>query len=187
MTVALDISGRRFGRLIAVRPDGRKRYGKAWHVTWLCRCDCGSTKTLTCSRLTTGNTKSCGCLNRERQAVFGDIAPKRPKTRSGALNNILSTYRGHARARGLPWSLATADAQSLMELPCEYCGVPPTQVHCRAPEFTYNGIDRVDSSKGYEPGNVVPCCGTCNKAKNAMTLAEFRAWIDKVHAHMSRT
>jgi hypothetical protein len=27
------------------------------------------------------------------------------------------------------------------------------------------GLDRLDNSRGYEPGNVVPCCGDCNKTR----------------------
>lgn len=29
---------------------------------WLCKCDCGQTAIVETSNLTTGNTKSCGCL-----------------------------------------------------------------------------------------------------------------------------
>lgn len=32
---------------------------------WECRCDCGSNKILSTSNITTGNTKSCGCLKKE--------------------------------------------------------------------------------------------------------------------------
>lgn len=40
-----------------------------------------------------------------------------------------------------------------------------------------NGIDRVDNTRGYEKGNVVPCCGTCNLLKGARTVDEFLAQI----------
>jgi hypothetical protein len=40
-------------------------------------------------------------------------------------------------------------------------------------EFQYNGIDRVDSSKGYYIDNCVPCCGICNTCKMDLTLDEF--------------
>lgn len=29
---------------------------------WLCKCDCGQSTIVEASNLTTGNTKSCGCL-----------------------------------------------------------------------------------------------------------------------------
>lgn len=39
-----------------------------------------------------------------------------------------------------------------------------------------NGIDRVDSSKGYTVENSVACCKYCNTAKNTMTESEFYTW-----------
>lgn len=62
-----DISRQRFGRLIAVRPTGEKRYGK---IVWLCRCDCGKELSVTSRALISGNTKSCGCYKRELTAAI---------------------------------------------------------------------------------------------------------------------
>lgn len=53
----IDRTGARFGRLVAVAYGGNRR--------WLCQCDCGVSKTIRSGDLTTGRTKSCGCLNRE--------------------------------------------------------------------------------------------------------------------------
>ena len=44
-----------------------------------------------------------------------------------------------------------------------------------------NGIDRVDSSKGYTLENSVPCCKYCNIAKHTMTSTEFYAWVRRVY------
>lgn len=56
-----DITGERFGRLVAVRPtEGRGRNGD---TMWLCRCDCGNEVTAELGRLTGGSRKSCGCLS----------------------------------------------------------------------------------------------------------------------------
>lgn len=57
----IDISGRRYGRLVVVS-RGRKGQGRSY---WLCRCDCGAEKEIAASTLKNGNTKSCGCLNKE--------------------------------------------------------------------------------------------------------------------------
>lgn len=56
-----DLTGRRFGRLIVIKrvsPVGCK-------ARWLCRCDCGTEKDIAAYELTSGNTKSCGCFQRE--------------------------------------------------------------------------------------------------------------------------
>ena len=44
-----------------------------------------------------------------------------------------------------------------------------------------NGIDRIDSSKGYTVENSVPCCKYCNTAKNTMSVDEFLKWIGRVY------
>ncbi|KAB2699361.1 hypothetical protein F9K79_09715 [Ochrobactrum sp. Kaboul] len=56
----IDLTHRRFGRLtaLAIQRGGRRSY-------WTCQCDCGNTKVVSISKLTSGNTKSCGCLRSE--------------------------------------------------------------------------------------------------------------------------
>lgn len=54
----IDISGQRFGALVAVE---RTRTGKGC-AGWRCQCDCGSEAVFETGTLTSGNSKSCGCL-----------------------------------------------------------------------------------------------------------------------------
>jgi hypothetical protein len=66
---ALDLTDRRFGRLLAVyRFHENNKHGWA---QWVCRCDCGKTTVVTAVHLHTGNTRSCGCWNRERTRSMG--------------------------------------------------------------------------------------------------------------------
>ncbi len=58
----IDLTGQRFGRLVVVRYAGRSRGKKN---LWLCKCDCGNEKVVAVDKLHSGNTKSCGCLQRE--------------------------------------------------------------------------------------------------------------------------
>ena len=57
----VDITGRRFGRLVVVRSAGVI----ARHRKWECLCDCGRTLTVVRMNLLTGHTQSCGCLRVE--------------------------------------------------------------------------------------------------------------------------
>lgn len=68
--MTLDLTGRRFGRLIALRSEGQK-YGRR---AWLCRCDCGKETTVYTGHLTLGRTKSCGCGLEDRKALLA-VAP----------------------------------------------------------------------------------------------------------------
>lgn len=54
-----DITGKRFGRLTALYPSQERN--SANEIQWVCQCDCGSIIEVSVGRLTSGNTKSCGC------------------------------------------------------------------------------------------------------------------------------
>lgn len=57
-----DLTGQRFGRLTVIAIHGKDKRGK---LLWLCRCDCGNTSTVRPYNLKNGNTKSCGCFQKE--------------------------------------------------------------------------------------------------------------------------
>jgi hypothetical protein len=59
MSKHIDITGQRFGQLVAVEIAGRN---KARLILWLCRCDCGATKSVSGKLLRDGRTTSCGHL-----------------------------------------------------------------------------------------------------------------------------
>jgi len=63
-----DITGKRFGRLIAIRVVNKRNGGYIWE----CICDCGKVVNVAGNKLSFGHTKSCGCLLR-------DISSKRMK------------------------------------------------------------------------------------------------------------
>ena len=99
-------------------------------------------------------------------------------------------YRHLAARREIDWVLTEEEFTDLTKQSCYYCGAGPSKVYpatkaCRYNgAYTYNGLDRVDNSKGYATGNVVPCCLDCNQAKGKMAQGEFEAWIVKVYNHL---
>ena len=63
MGKALDLTGQRFGRLVAIRPTEKR---DSQHlVIWEFQCDCGNIIERTGRQVKRGNTQSCGCLKRE--------------------------------------------------------------------------------------------------------------------------
>jgi len=58
----VDLTGKRFGRLLVKEECGRDKKGQK---LWLCICDCTNIKITNGYRLQNGDTKSCGCLNKE--------------------------------------------------------------------------------------------------------------------------
>lgn len=58
-----DLTGQRFGRLVALKDSGKRQTNS---VVWFCECDCGNTTEVRSNNLIGGQTKSCGCLNTEK-------------------------------------------------------------------------------------------------------------------------
>jgi len=58
-----SLIGKRFGRLVVLEETR-----KANSVAWICKCDCGGEKITRTNLLTSGKTKSCGCIHTEMLA-----------------------------------------------------------------------------------------------------------------------
>lgn len=147
----LDITGRRFGRLLAVSPTDERKNSK---VVWLCRCDCGNEVLLSTTRLNTGNTKSCGCLKAEgtRTSHGGRHTDEYRiwrHMRSRCENKRHPAFKDYGGrdikvcARWMDFSAFFLDM-----------GPRPSAKH---------SIDRIDNSRGYEPGN---CRWATSKEQN---------------------
>ena len=96
MAKAIDLTGKRFGRLVAVRDVGSKRSFRLWEF----RCDCGTSIERTTASVLHGGTSSCGCFQREESSrrksaniageVFGRLI---------ALSRIGPDRHGHVQWR----------------------------------------------------------------------------------------
>jgi hypothetical protein len=176
MTARDKLIGMKFGRLTVV--DGYHDAIK-FKMVWICKCECGSEKIIKAlgADLKSGKTKSCSCLRigrlEEGEASF---------------NRIYDIYRRRTLKKGLSFSISKEHFKELTLKECFYCGIEPKQISRRATrgwgDYIYNGIDRIDSSKGYEDGNVVTCCGQCNVAKNNYSKEEFIEWIHRTHYNL---
>lgn len=62
MTEKIKMIGKRFGRLIVIRENGKAKNGS---LMYLCECDCGNFITVRGISLRNGDCKSCGCLRKE--------------------------------------------------------------------------------------------------------------------------
>lgn len=172
----IDETGNRYGRLKVLEYRGRGTYRRA---QWVCVCTCGNTANVYGHNLRKGRTKSCGCLNKEM------VWHRLPRG-EGAFNYLCDRLKRNAQERGYEFALNKDQVRAIVTQNCHYCGSPPTQVtkykRCNG-SFTYNGIDRVDNSLSYVEGNVVTCCGRCNRAKDTMGVSEFKAWIAQAYKH----
>lgn len=89
MNPAIDLAGRKFGRLTVIARSGSDDLGKA---TWACACDCGNPTVVRGYNLRQGDTQSCGCL-------VGLVRRAQPETLYDGL-----TLKEHAARSGIPYS-----------------------------------------------------------------------------------
>ena len=144
-------------------------------IRWVCECDCGSFSRPRGAALRTGVTLSCGCI------VGGNNSLPEGEA---AFNNLFNQYLFSARKRNLSFELSKDQLRSLTKEDCYYCGREPSNVftHARCNGvYIYNGVDRLDSDKGYVNGNVVSCCKECNFAKQTSSVQEFLAMVKRIY------
>ncbi len=65
-----DLCGKKFSRLTVIKKAGKTKANKT--VYW-CLCDCGMGIKVVGSSLVSGNTNSCGCLQRERTGAAAKV------------------------------------------------------------------------------------------------------------------
>ena len=72
MSYFKDITGQRFGRLIATEKSHKTKDKNWW---WKCLCDCGNKVTIRGTSLRSGASRSCGCykneLSKKRKTIHG--------------------------------------------------------------------------------------------------------------------
>jgi hypothetical protein len=80
-------------------------------------------------------------------------------------------YRKRSLAKGFSFELTVQQFSQYWQQPCFYCGS----------EIRTIGIDRVDNDLGYEEGNILPCCTSCNSAKGVRSFDDFMDYLKKLH------
>lgn len=94
------------------------------------------------------------------------------------VNKTFTTYKRIARKRNIKFLLTKKQVQNLIFDACAYCNRERVNGDR---DGSYNGIDRIDNTKGYIASNVVSCCGECNRSKSDKTLDEFLKWIELIY------
>ena len=72
-----NLTGQKFGKLTVICRDYGHQKGKG--TFWKCRCDCGNELIVSAASLTSKNTRSCGCLQREAARRVGYKNAKKNK------------------------------------------------------------------------------------------------------------
>jgi len=188
----LDRTNMRYGRLLVIKHAGKDKRNK--HL-WLCQCDCGNKKVVVADNLSSGKSKSCGCLKAEFLAKKGNQWGLYEDREIALLKVQYSHLKRRNKNMGFVNVFDFETFTRLSKGSCKYCGLEYSkEIEDRLNEskkskrlsdhiLKCNGIDRVDNKKGYVKDNCVSCCKYCNFAKHTMTEDEFYKWIKKVYEY----
>ena len=156
-----------------------------------CICDCGKETIVNQNLLRQNRIKSCGCLKEgHHRNLKNQPSYNRKQPGEVGLNNLYRRYKYNAKERNYLFSLNKEEFKILTSTNCFYCNKPPKQVAKTYynftkynSDYTYNGIDRIDSKKDYTIDNVVTCCLNCNIAKMDLTQNQFYDMIKNIYEY----
>ena len=185
-----DRTNDKYGRLTVISHAGKDHRNK--HL-WLCLCDCGNKKVVVSDNLSSRKSNSCGCLKAEVLARKGNQYGIHEDREKALLKVQYSHLKRRDKNKGFSDTISLEVFSRLSKSSCKYCGLEHSkEIEDRLNEskkqkrlsdhvLKCNGIDRVDSSKGYTLENSVSCCKYCNTAKNTMAESDFYNWIKRVY------
>lgn len=180
-----DHKGQKYYHLTLLYPTRSGGAGKG--VYWMARCDCGNIKEVRGSEAALGKVKSCGNCQYHTE-MLSDAATAGAKLRgwTKAVKLQHLRYIKSAIKRSIEWRLSPEEFLRITKQNCNYCKDAPRLYEGkfskkgRTLKTFMNGIDRINSALGYVDGNVVPCCGVCNKMKMAMDESAFKIQVLKI-------
>ena len=142
----IDITGKRFSRLLVLARGPNKGEAAAWRV----RCDCGATSLVVGSNLRRGHTQSCGCLKAERSRAANGIhfesgmrTPEYEAWRNMRSRCYDSTAKGYHNYGGRGIIVCERWRKSYLSFLSDV-GRRPSPSH---------SIDRINNDGNYEPKN----------------------------------
>ena len=183
-----DLTGRRFGKLIAQQRAGfRTAYkkgiqsangGRHSEVLWQCLCDCGKLHPVTTHDLLSGNTSSCGCS----QHRYGKDHPNfthglSPKGNPSLEYRLWSKAKERAKEEGVPFKISPLDV--IVPASCPVLGIP---IYPGIGKQTPNSpsLDKIIPQLGYVRGNIKVVSYRANTIKQNATAEELRKVADYV-------
>lgn len=167
-----NLENQKFGNWIALRLDENAPLRKDGSLQdrWICRCVCGDVKSIRTAKLLNGSSYGCVECYKKRRHKSGNIPSK---LWSGLVNG--------AKSRGLEVTITPDYIWGLFLSQQGKCAISgQTLKLCSGGNAS---LDRIDSSKGYFPGNVQWVHKRVNIAKMNLTDEDFIILCDKISDH----
>ena len=166
MPKAIDITGQRFHRLIALHATSQCSTDG---IVWECLCDCGNRTKVGISKLRSGHTKSCGCFK------INAVTSRSTKHGCAPRRNQTSTYRC--------WGGIIKRCTNPRDKRFEHYGGRGITVCDRWRDFrnfladmgerpSGYSIERIDVNGHYEPSNCkwIPMIEQCRNTKRVIHI-----------------
>ena len=153
---AKNLVGEKFGRLTVSHYAGKSNSGV---LLWACRCQCGKETVVFRSNLTSGGTRSCGCLQEETYIICGQkSSQKRIVLVDGVMSRNHPYYAVWAAMRSRCNNKRNPNYKDYGGRGIKVCKRWESfkkfvdDMGERAEGLT---IERVDNMKGYDPDNCI--------------------------------
>jgi 5-methylcytosine-specific restriction endonuclease McrA len=144
---ALDVSGKVYSRLTAIK--------KISSGEWECLCECGSTTFVSVEKLNNGNTKSCGCL--QKDTVTGMMLEKHRQKRISVGRNPDIPLSSNKKLERSLMSEITPKILARDEYTCAWCSQLGGSLAVHHIEPWTAAIDR-----RFDRDNLVTLCKVCH-------------------------
>jgi hypothetical protein len=165
----IEMVGKKFGMLEVIEESGKddKR-----HLMYKCKCDCGNIKNIHGTHLRSNKTISCGCKNKVK-GINGELW----------YNIVKGSLKSRTKRKNLFVNITKEYLNDLFIKQQGKCNLSGIEISLPKKWNDKNytaSLDRIDSEKGYEIGNVQWVHKHINVMKNIFPQELFLYMCQKV-------